>query len=127
MQWGSKDSPLGAFIYSSYTEEDYSTIWDEYLYISKDNWWVDMDFGKLNCSNAAPRRADVAPAMRQAWSSSQQARCHASSSSVSHAGKAWPCMACKCHLKDQRWAGKLLTECMVQQLSWFSMLGMDES
>ena len=66
-QWAAQGRPLGAFLYSSYTEADYEVVWDEYLYISRDNWWVGMDFGKANCSEAHPRRADEAPAMQQAW------------------------------------------------------------
>ena len=42
-------------------------IWNEYLYISRDNWWVNMDFGKANCSAAHPRRADVPPSLQDVW------------------------------------------------------------
>jgi hypothetical protein len=92
-QWASKDAPLGAFVYSSYTEADYQTIWDEYLYISKDNWWVGMDFGKLNCSNADPRRADVGASLQQAWA--QQARFSCSS---------WDCACLQGSLSGMRHA-----------------------
>ncbi|BDA48441.1 hypothetical protein COCOBI_12-1200 [Coccomyxa sp. Obi] len=66
-QWAATGQPLGQFVYSAYTERDYEVIWNEYLYISRDNWWVDMDFGKANCSAAHPRRADVAPSLQDVW------------------------------------------------------------
>lgn len=67
VQWAATGQPLGQFLYSAYTEKDYEVIWDEYLYISRDNWWVDMDFGKANCSAAHPRRADIAPSLQDVW------------------------------------------------------------
>lgn len=73
-QWAGSERPLGLFCYSAYTEEDYNVVWDEYLYISRDNWWVGMDFGKANCSEAGPRRADEAAALQQAWA--KQVRAH---------------------------------------------------
>ena len=56
-----------ALLCSSYTEEDYDVIWDNYMYISQDNWWVVYDFGKKNCSEARPRRADVAARLQELW------------------------------------------------------------
>lgn len=45
-------------------------LWDNYMYISeRDNWWVALDFGKKNCSEARPRRADVAATLQEAWAS----------------------------------------------------------
>ena len=52
---------------SAYTEEDYDVIWENYMYISQDNWWVVYDFGKKNCSEARPRRADVAARLEELW------------------------------------------------------------
>ena len=37
------------------------------MYISQDNWWVVYDFGKKNCSEARPRRADVAARLEELW------------------------------------------------------------
>ena len=52
---------------STYTEQDYDVIWDNYMYISQDNWWVVYDFGKYNCSQAWPRRADMAASLEELW------------------------------------------------------------
>ena len=59
--------PWGRFLYSTYTEKDYNVIWDNYMYISQDNWWVEYDFGKKNCSEAGPRRADVPGRLEDVW------------------------------------------------------------
>lgn len=66
-QWADADKALGRFLYSTYTESDYDVIWQNYMYISQDNWWVQYDFGKKNCSEAGPRRADVAARLEEAW------------------------------------------------------------
>ena len=66
-QWASADKALGRFLYSTYTEKDYDVIWDNYMYISQDNWWVEYDFGKKNCSEAGPRRADVPGRLEDVW------------------------------------------------------------
>ncbi|KAK9917700.1 hypothetical protein WJX75_007317 [Coccomyxa subellipsoidea] len=76
VQWAATGQPLGQFLYSAYTEKDYEVIWDEYLYISRDNWWVDMDFGKANCSAAHPRRADVAPSLQDVWVAEENGSLH---------------------------------------------------
>jgi hypothetical protein len=67
IEWAARDRALGQFVYSTYTEADYDVVWDEYLYISRDNWWVKMDFGKRNCSVGQPRRADMAANLQEAW------------------------------------------------------------
>ena len=56
-----------ACLCSTYTEQDYDVIWENYMYISQDNWWVVYDFGKKNCSEARPRRADVAARLEELW------------------------------------------------------------
>ena len=56
-----------ASLCSTYTEQDYDIIWENYMYISQDNWWVVYDFGKYNCSKARPRRADVAARLEELW------------------------------------------------------------
>ena len=56
-----------AFLCSTYTEQDYDVIWENYMYISQDNWWVVYDFGKKNCSEARPRRADVTARLEELW------------------------------------------------------------
>lgn len=66
-QWASAGRALGRFLYSTYTEGDYDVIWRNYMYISQDNWWVEYDFGKKNCSAAGPRRADVAARLEEVW------------------------------------------------------------
>ena len=66
-QWASANKALGRFLYSTYTEKDYNVIWDNYMYISQDNWWVEYDFGKKNCSEAGPRRADVPGRLEDVW------------------------------------------------------------
>ncbi|KAK9821791.1 hypothetical protein WJX81_004092 [Elliptochloris bilobata] len=66
-QWVGSAKPFGVFTYSTYTEDDYSVIWDNYAYISPDTWWFKQDFGKSNCSSAHPRRADTVPQARQVW------------------------------------------------------------
>ena len=37
------------------------------MYISQDNWWVEYDFGKKNCSEARPRRADIPSRLEDVW------------------------------------------------------------
>ena len=66
-QWASAGRALGRVLYSTYTERDYDVIWQNYMYISQDNWWVEYDFGKKNCSEAGPRRADVAARLEEVW------------------------------------------------------------
>ena len=66
-QWADPDKALGRFLYSTYTEEDYNVIWENYMYIGQDNWWVEYDFGKKNCSEAGPRRADVPGRLEDVW------------------------------------------------------------
>ena len=56
-----------ASLCSTYTEQDYDVIWENYMYISQDNWWVVYDFGKKNCSEARPRRADVVARLEELW------------------------------------------------------------
>lgn len=43
-------------LYETFTEEDYRVIWETYSY-SDFSW----DFGKLNSSEAKPRRASLKP------------------------------------------------------------------
>jgi len=66
-QWADADKALGRFLYSTYTEKDYNVIWENYMYISQDNWWVIYDFGKANCSEAGPRRADIPARLEDVW------------------------------------------------------------
>ena len=66
-QWADADKALGRFLYSTYTEKDYNVIWENYMYISRDNWWVVYDFGKANCSEAGPRRADIPARLEDVW------------------------------------------------------------
>ena len=66
-QWADPDKALGRFLYSTYTEADYNVIWKNYMYISQDNWWVEYDFGKKNCSEAGPRRADIPARLEDVW------------------------------------------------------------
>lgn len=67
-QWASSDHPLGRIMYSTYTEDDYNVIWDQYQYVSRDaDWWFRKDFGKANLSSADPNRSDTYATVQQMW------------------------------------------------------------
>ena len=54
--WATPEKPLGQVLYETFTEEDYDVIWDTYAYSD-----FKSDFGKLNCSAAKPRHAQLKP------------------------------------------------------------------
>ncbi|KAK9915574.1 hypothetical protein WJX75_001002 [Coccomyxa subellipsoidea] len=67
-QWASSDHPLGRIMYSTYTEDDYNVIWDQYQYVSRDaDWWFRKDFGKAKLSSADPNRSDTYATVQQMW------------------------------------------------------------
>lgn len=66
-QWINPDAPMGRFVYSTYTEDDYNVIWNEYLYIDPSVWWIARDLGKFNASAANPVRSDTVAIAQAAW------------------------------------------------------------
>ncbi len=69
-QWASSKTPLGRFMYSTYTEEDYKVIWDQYQYVSRsDDWWFRKDFGKQDLdTHADTNRSNTYATVQQTWS-----------------------------------------------------------
>ncbi|EIE25882.1 hypothetical protein COCSUDRAFT_46416 [Coccomyxa subellipsoidea C-169] len=69
-QWASSKTPLGRFMYSTYTEEDYKVIWDQYQYVSRsDDWWFRKDFGKQDLdTHAETNRSNTYATVQQTWS-----------------------------------------------------------
>ena len=66
-QWASPAAPLGQFLYSTYSEDDFDIIWDHYAYQNGWSWWFPRDFGKPGCAAAGARRADEAPSLHGVW------------------------------------------------------------
>ena len=66
-QWADPKNPLGRFVYSSYTQADYSDLFKTYMYIDPTEWWVTRDYGKYNVSSASPKRLDVSPTASEFW------------------------------------------------------------
>ena len=66
-QWADPKNPLGRFVYSSYTQADYSDLFKTYMYIDPTEWWVSRDYGKYNVSSANPKRLDVSPTASEFW------------------------------------------------------------
>ena len=66
-QWADLKNPLGRFVYSSYTQEDYNELFDTYMFIDPTEWWVSRDYGKYNVSEANPKRKDAFPDAQQFW------------------------------------------------------------
>ena len=61
--WASFNAPLALPVYSTYSEDDYDTIWDSYAWQGQDNLadWFYRDFGKPNATGGHSRRgAEVA-------------------------------------------------------------------
>jgi hypothetical protein len=54
-------------MYSTYTEDDYDVLWNEYLYIDPSTWWIQRDLGKYNASSANPTRSNTAAQAQAAW------------------------------------------------------------
>ena len=55
--WAGKADLFGVPQYSTYTEDSYDVIWDNYTYVGGADWFQ-KDFGKPNCSLANPRRME---------------------------------------------------------------------
>ena len=53
--WAGADDPLGAVVYSTYTEADYDTIWDNYMYFNNRTDW----FAKVRLFASAEHIADL--------------------------------------------------------------------
>ena len=56
--WASFNAPLALPVYSTYSEDDYDTIWDSYAWQGRDNLadWFYRDFGKPNATGGHSRR-----------------------------------------------------------------------
>ncbi|GAB4813534.1 hypothetical protein N2152v2_000580 [Parachlorella kessleri] len=64
----SRENPLALVVYSTYAEDDYSTIWDTYSYMNELADWFYKDFGKPNSTvKGAAKRADYQPRLKAVW------------------------------------------------------------
>lgn len=55
-------------MYSTYTEDDFSVIWDTYQYVQqKDDWWFRKDFGKENVTSASPNHSTTYATVQGMW------------------------------------------------------------
>ncbi|KAL6772128.1 hypothetical protein ACKKBG_A29040 [Auxenochlorella protothecoides x Auxenochlorella symbiontica] len=72
LRWANSHSSLARVVYSTYSEDDYSTIWDRYAYQrSPEPWWFALDFGKPNATRlGGAARADVDPVAQRVWAAS---------------------------------------------------------
>ncbi len=60
-------------MYSTYTEDDFSVIWDTYQYVQqKDDWWFRKDFGKDNVSSANPNHSTTYATVQGMWAKQVQ-------------------------------------------------------
>ncbi|KAL4451756.1 hypothetical protein ABPG75_007418 [Micractinium tetrahymenae] len=60
--WASFDAPLAMPVYSTYSEDDYNVIWDEYAYMGRPQsfWdWFFRDFGKPGATSERGSRGTI--------------------------------------------------------------------
>lgn len=53
--------PFAAVQYSTYIDQDFNVIWENYTWVANAAEWFLKDFGKPNVSLAHPKRADLLP------------------------------------------------------------------
>ncbi|KAK9832121.1 hypothetical protein WJX84_002577 [Apatococcus fuscideae] len=58
-------------VYSTYTEQDYNVIWDEYAYQQPAQPWFKKDFGKPGADGGAAKHREIFPTIKQAWQRSK--------------------------------------------------------
>ncbi|CAL8470098.1 g9640 [Coccomyxa elongata] len=73
-QWANAGAPLGRFMYSTYTEDDFNVIWDTYQYVQQNaDWWFRKDFGKENVSSASPNHSTTYATVQGMWAKQDSA------------------------------------------------------
>ena len=65
--WASPDSPLGRLVYTTYSEQDFDIVWQQYAYQQPVQIWFKKDFGKPGCASGGAKHAKIAPTIKEAW------------------------------------------------------------